>query len=180
MSKRSRLMGNVSALAVAAALTLGAAVATAADHNYASDALGDYTDYWQRTLPGGHVVTYESFNSGTFEVVSAASLPAAVQTYAAGKALRLVGTLSMVHRINFELNTVDFYPTTVWLNVMAFGGDITVDAYDSGDNLLDTYVVANGSTNGYNEFVRFDEAEIAYIELSGGSNEDWIDTLHFE
>ena len=30
------------------------------------------------------------------------------------------------------------------------------------------------------EFVRFDEDEIAYIELSGGDNEDWMDTLHFQ
>lgn len=86
------------------------------------------------------------------------------------QALRLVGSSATVHRL--DVLNGGAYPTRIDVEVAAHAGNITFTAYNSSNVSVDSDVATHG---GVTSVTLSSGGGIAYLLVTGGDNEDWID-----
>jgi hypothetical protein len=144
-----------------------AAYAAPTCHIFDGDASGAYTSPWLKALNGPPVTSYIIYSaSGGF----GPGLTVEVES-SSDKWLQLDGNSATTHRLDFWV--LNQYPTTVTLNVTAEAGAITLKAYDSTGTPVDSDTAPNNATTA----ITLTGSEVAYVELTGGDNEDHIDDV---
>lgn len=165
-SRFARTRKIVSSLACVLGFAIPAQ-AHAVCHNFNADALVSHGGSWFKSIVGIPTSVFYQAAGGfgpDLEVVATTPIGAT-------RGLRLGGSSGTVHQIDMLIGGA--YPTEVDFNMAAFAGAVTVDAYDSSGTLVDSDVAVNNTVTG----IKLRASEIAYVILTGGDNEDWIDDV---